>query len=465
MFCPAVSSAPVASIRHNPAPDPVPSPLPGPWDSRSPLACLWDGDRGVGAIARPLAVFRVESTQGHPTSSWLVPARGDPLPPPIALSHDPLLDLDRFLTWGQAQSRGGWIGFFSYDLGRFLEPAAERGPPPRATPDRPWPLIELHRVQALTPVGLPPPPPPGSFRLGALRSTTGQLAYLAAVERVLRHIRDGDVYQANIAHRLSASFRGEPRALFAGLIRAAAPWHGAYMELAPEPGTGIRPFICSASPELFLEIQGERIRTRPMKGTRAGASDPDTLAGSDKERAELTMIVDLMRNDLGRLCRPGSIAVETPRVIERHGLVAALWQATATVSGRLEHGTPFSRILAAAFPPGSVTGAPKIRAMQIIDALEPVRRGPYCGSIGWIGDDGSVRLNVAIRTALVRGTAGPDGIAGELDYSIGAGIVADSDPQAEWEETLAKAGTLRALAWPQSSGRQPGPADLAAASR
>jgi para-aminobenzoate synthetase component 1 len=222
------------------------------------------------------------------------------------------------------------------------------------------------------------------------------------------------------------------------------------------------------SPELFLEFDAatRRVTTRPMKGTRPGNADPAELEASPKDRAELNMIIDLMRNDLGRVCRFGSVRVESVRTIEGHGQSSpphlltcspaheppsrnrspALWQATGTVTGELHEGLDACDLLGAAFPPGSVTGAPKIRAMQIIDELEPVARGPYCGCIGWIGDDGSAAFSVAIRTALITGTAGdrsPDWIEdGVLDYSVGAGIVADSDPESEWRETLDKAGVL-----------------------
>jgi para-aminobenzoate synthetase component 1 len=172
------------------------------------------------------------------------------------------------------------------------------------------------------------------------------------------------------------------------------------------------------------------------------------------------MIVDLMRNDLGRVCDFGSVRVETPRQIETHGGPRrGVLQATAAVSGTLRPGLTIADVLATAFPGGSVTGAPKIRAMQIIDELEPIQRGPYCGCFGWIGDDGAAAFNILIRTALLTGTpAGPATAPastladGTLDYSIGAGIVADSDPEAEWEETLAKAGILRGLQEPTPAG-------------
>jgi para-aminobenzoate synthetase component 1 len=184
-----------------------------------------------------------------------------------------------------------------------------------------------------------------------------------------------------------------------------------------------------------------------MKGTRPASVDVRELMDSPKDRAELDMITDLMRNDLGRISDLRTVRVDARREIELHGAPGAgLWQATATVSGLVRDSATFGHILAATFPAGSVTGAPKIRAMQIIDELEPVRRGPYCGGLGWIGDDGAAVMNVAIRTALISGRSdGHAGIEGTLDYSVGAGIVAESEPEAEWDETLAKAGVLAAL--------------------
>jgi para-aminobenzoate synthetase component 1 len=177
-----------------------------------------------------------------------------------------------------------------------------------------------------------------------------------------------------------------------------------------------------------------------MKGTRPAGGDEAELASAEKDRAELNMIVDLMRNDLGRVCRFGSVRVEEPRAIERHGPVL---QATATVSGRVRGGLDLADVLGAGFPPGSVTGTPKIRAMQIIGELEGGPRGPYCGCIGLIDRGGRARLNVAIRTALL--TEVGTGVW-DLEFPVGAGIVADSDPEAEWRETLDKAGVLTGVA-------------------
>lgn len=274
-----------------------------------------------------------------------------------------------------------------------------------------------------------------------------QRRYINAVRAALARIDAGDVYQVNLAHRLTASLSGSPRALARAWFAAATPRYPAYADLPDRT-------LISASPELFLHIDATtaRARTRPMKGTRPRSRAEDAasaeLRASEKENAELNMIVDLMRNDLGRLSIPGSVVVERPRDIEAHGSAHAggVLQATATVASTLEPGTSLERVLASTFPPGSVTGAPKISAMRIIAELETASREQYCGCMGLLLPDGSATLSVAIRTAILpsepaAAVAGPR----VLHYSVGAGIVADSEPHTEWAETLVKAATLRSL--------------------
>jgi len=258
------------------------------------------------------------------------------------------------------------------------------------------------------------------------------------------------------------------------MLAIAEPWYGGYVE-SPDR----RRSVLSISPELFLEVDpvSRRVVTRPIKGTLPADHSPEQLRNSDKDRAELVMIVDLMRNDLGRLCEFGSVRVEQAQRIERHGGAgvhsgSGVLHGVATVTGTLRAGTTLADLLAATFPAGSVTGAPKIRAMEIIDELEPVRRGPYCGTLGFIGEDGRCCFNVGIRTASImsgtssgagvtplhrpdacvtdsqsRTTASPvrgsDHVIGTVDYSVGAGIVADSEPKSEWRETEAKAAGFR----------------------
>ncbi|MCU0688270.1 MAG: anthranilate synthase component I family protein [Phycisphaerales bacterium] len=343
---------------------------------------------------------------------------------------------------------GGWIFVLDYEHAEVFDPAVRcvsRDEHP-TQPTAAWIRYEAESV-------LTPAPPDRhaaharasdhSFHLGPLHSITGPDAFQASVHRALGHISAGDVYQINLTHRLEGAFSGSARALGMALVRRAKPWFGAYVELPADPRTGAPArVIASASPELFLTIDpatdahGPIITTRPMKGTRADLRLRDDLHASEKERAELTMIIDLMRNDLGRVCQPGSVHVPALRTIEAHA-AGTILQATGTVRGTLRPDITLMDVLRATFPPGSITGAPKIRAMQIIRALEPVARGPYCGVIGWVTDDGHAAMSVAIRTAVIE--------RGRLHYGVGAGIVADSDPAAEWEETLAKAAIIRDL--------------------
>lgn len=291
-----------------------------------------------------------------------------------------------------------------------------------------------------------------SCTLGPIQGLDRQAAYTEAVRRVVALINVGDAFQVNLAHRPSAAFAGSTRALASRLCASLAPWHGCYIETQHASPDDIAAVV-SMSPELFLQVAPDgRVRTRPMKGTRPGSASADELALAPKDRAELAMIVDLMRNDLGRVCKFGSVRVTQERVIEPHGGTPsqpAVWQGVATVEGMLRDGLTRQDLIRAAFPPGSVTGAPKVRAMQIIDELEKslgfagahARRGPYCGACGFIGDDGSMILSVAIRTAIVTGKSTAPGVveSGEASYPVGAGIVADSDPISEWRETLDKA--------------------------
>jgi para-aminobenzoate synthetase component I len=442
------------------------------WPENRPLTAVVWGATGWSYFAEPVAVFRCRLCKGSFISEWVDPLAGCSVEPPVALVGRPLEDLEGVLSWareGRGPCRsgpfaGGWIGYFAYELGHAIEPASRVG---AAKMDEGWPLIELHycpegfvvdhATGAAVWVGDAGRRPSldgagdGEAEAGLADSAANEQGYMASVARIIEHIRAGDAYQVNLAHRLSGRFSGRMRSAFGAMAREARPWYGAYIEPAPEVEGGERRGVLSMSPELFLDIEprqsGEvRITTRPMKGTRPGSGDARELRDCEKDRAELTMIVDLMRNDLGRVCRAGSVRVTEPRRIERHGPArGGVLQATATVEGVLRDGVGMADVLRATFPPGSVTGAPKIRAMQIIDELEPVQRGPYCGAIGWIGFDGRVSLNVGIRTALVRGRAGgarDEVLEGELSYSVGAGIVADSDPGCEWRETLDKAGML-----------------------
>ena len=301
----------------------------------------------------------------------------------------------------------------------------------------------------------------GGFDIGRLESTWGREGYVRAVSAALEHIAAGDIYQINLTHQLQGTFSGSSRHLFAAMARRAGPWFGGYLE-SPDHARGddqthhVRRAMCALSPELFIELNGRgTVSTRPMKGTSAAAVPGAAagLAASDKERAELTMIIDLMRNDLGRICTPGSIRVTGGRTIEHHA--GTLLQATATVSGELRKGRSLADVIQATFPGGSITGAPKVAAMRLIGELEPAVRGPYCGCFGYIDERGAACLAMTIRTALVQcnvldATTSRGGVdafdSGTLVFPVGAGIVADSQPDAEWEETLLKAATITSLA-------------------
>lgn len=256
--------------------------------------------------------------------------------------------------------------------------------------------------------------------------------YRSAVERVREHIARGEVYQANICRVLRAPVGADADivALHAALQRGNPAPYGGVLRL-PELGV----HIASASPELYLGRHGTSIESRPIKGT--GATAADLLP---KDEAENVMIVDLVRNDLGRVCRTGSVTVPGLLVVEPHpGLVHLV----STVAGDLVAGCGWPQLLAATFPPGSVTGAPKVAALRIIGALEQGPRGPYCGAFGWVdADRAEAELAVAIRTFWTEG----EGAERVLAFGTGAGITWASDPQAEWAETELKAARLLAVA-------------------
>jgi len=269
-------------------------------------------------------------------------------------------------------------------------------------------------------VGFPAP--------GSPASSITRARFLDSVRQALEYIRLGHIYQVNLAQRWSHPFAGDPWQLFATLSG-----------ISPAPFAGYQRWedgaIISSSPEQFLRLSGRSITTRPIKGTRPRSTDPDEdarlsyeLQTSEKERAELVMITDLLRNDLGRVCEFGSVRVPDLLRLERFSHVQHL---VSTVTGELRADVQHVEALAASFPGGSITGAPKVRALQIIDELEPISRGPYTGSLGYIGFNRESQLNILIRTALV--------CRGQVHYHAGAGIVADSDPDAEYEETLLKA--------------------------
>ncbi|MCI0499705.1 MAG: anthranilate synthase component I family protein [Planctomycetales bacterium] len=368
---------------------------------------------------------------------------------------------------------GGWIGFFGYELGRFIEAL-----PGKAADDLEIPVIRLafydkailhHHASHesfLMALDCQPQRQTVQEKMASLKTWLGEAEtaglmcpdgagmeqvhmeafdcnmtraqYMDAIARTKCCIAEGDTYQINFSQRFATDFYGQPADLFQRLNRRNPSPYAAY--LAWEDGAAV-----SASPELFLNVSGQTIVTKPIKGTRP--RDPrlpdeafpnrrhfNDLVQSEKDQAELAMIVDLERNDLARLCVPGTRQVTCARAIEAFPTV---YHAVATVEGQLASPPEPQRvidILKAAFPGGSITGAPKIRSMEIIDELEPTARGIYTGSIGWIGINFDLCWNIAIRTAVIRRQ--------KAYVQVGGGIVADSDPQVEWEETLTKAYAL-----------------------
>ncbi len=252
--------------------------------------------------------------------------------------------------------------------------------------------------------------------------------FIAKVNRAQEYIRSGDIYQVNLSQRLAAPSAGSGWEFFQKLSEASPAPFAAFLDCGDFQ-------IASSSPEQFLHMSGWHVRTRPIKGTRPRSADPTRdaqltyeLQTSAKEMAELVMITDLLRNDLGKVCEFGSVQVPELVRLERFAQVQHL---VSTIEGRLRSDQTHSAAFASCFPGGSVTGAPKFRAMEIIDELEPNARGPYTGALGYLGFNRESQLSITIRTAICR--------QGLVHFNVGAGIVADSNPEAEYEETLAKA--------------------------
>jgi len=368
--------------------------------------------------------------------------------------------------------RGGWVGYFGYELGRYIERLPET-----TIDDLQMPLIRLcfydklicydHIEQTCWLIVLQLPddvekpeeklaaleklpaksqgillPQPRSADIenidfSRIRCNIDKDYYLKTIEKIKRYIYDGDVYQINFSQRFECDYNARPIDLYHWQNHYNPSGYAAYID-------GGSFHIVSASPEMFITIADGVISTKPIKGTRPRVSDAgkgkqinaknfDELVNSEKEQAELNMIIDLERNDVARICKPGTRKVIQPRTIESYPTV---FHAVATVAGQLRKEISFCDILEAMFPGGSITGAPKIRSMEIIDETEPTARGVYTGSIGFIGIDGSACLNIAIRTIIITGE--------KALAQTGGGIVADSDPEAEWDETITKARALLA---------------------
>ena len=350
---------------------------------------------------------------------------------------------------------GGLIGYLSYDFGRRLEALPEQSVDDLGLEDArfglyAWALISDHQRRTSALLYHPSLPQAERERLQALfeaphgenltpfrltrpfQADLDQNSYRQAIERIQRYILAGDCYQVNFAQRFQAPCAGDPWAAYQALRQAC-----------PTPFSGFQSLgggdaIVSLSPERFLKVSAGQVETRPIKGTRRRGNDPDDdqaqaqdLLASRKDRAENLMIVDLLRNDLGRSCRIGSVRVPELFALESYPNVHHL---VSCVTAELAPGKDALDLIAGSFPGGSITGAPKIRAMQIIDELEPTRRGLYCGSLLYLDVRGEMDSSIAIRSLLVK-----DGV---VSCWGGGGIVADSNWQAEYQESITKVKVL-----------------------
>ncbi|MGJ8652248.1 MAG: aminodeoxychorismate synthase component I [Opitutaceae bacterium] len=355
---------------------------------------------------------------------------------------------------------GGAVGFISYDYGRQIEAIAESTEDDRSVPDLWFGLYDgiaafNHEtgVLHLLALGIRASESAVIDELQAIvageRMPTGESsaqtpvfgewvwnmsreAFEEKVDKVRDYIASGDIYQVNLSQRARCPFEGDSLELFQALRQGNPSPYGAFINAGDLQ-------IISTSPEQFLRKRGRSVETRPIKGTRPRGATPEedlqnaaALRASEKERAELLMIVDLERNDLGRVAEFGSVRVENLYHLEHYKRVM---HQTAQVKALLA--TPYDVFdcIRALFPGGSITGAPKVRAMEVIEELEPTRRGVYCGSVGYIGFDGDAELNIAIRSLQVKN--------GYVDYQVGGGIVWDSDPASEYQETLDKGRAIR----------------------
>ena len=348
---------------------------------------------------------------------------------------------------------GGALGYFSYDLGRELEQLPEHSSKDLGLPDAgigiyDWAIIVDHQRQQSLLLSQPSASPErlqhikallqqghsqaSSFALsGPFQSNMDYPQYQQAFARCQHYIHAGDCYQINLAQRFSAPFHGDSWPAYLALRRVAAAPYSAYLNCADHS-------ILSVSPEQFLQLQAGRVSTAPIKGTapRGQCEQQDRqlalqLQASRKDQAENLMIVDLLRNDLGKACRPGSIQVDKLFELQSFETVHHL---VSTISGQLYADKTAVGLLADCFPGGSITGAPKVRAMEIIEELEPHRRSLYCGSIGYISVDGQMETNIAIRSLVADGE--------RIHCWAGGGIVADSTCEGEYQESLNKVGKL-----------------------
>lgn len=433
-------------------------------------SAILESGTGFGELGRyglyaafPRATFTIIGDQWKLDGDW-------PLEHPKP-THGPFAALRALLAQTRRPAmphgsifQGGWIGLFGYDLAPLIERLPQRHTRNSRVPDLSisyydtfaihdeWSSqISLHATdmggatasdaadrlcrleEALS--SQPVDQDADSLRCGPLESDFTPDEYCHAVARVIEYLRAGDIFQANLSQEFSAPFQGRIEHLFERAMRMSPSPFGALIR-----GDGWD--IVSTSPERFLLADADgTVETRPIKGTRPRGRDPihdlllkEELSLSEKDAAELTMIVDLERNDLGRVCQYGSVRVQEHRRIESY---ANVHHSVSTVRGQLRPECDLVDLFLATFPGGSITGAPKIRAMEIIDELERGRRGAYTGAIGYISDHGRMDLNIAIRTIVRDGD--------RVSYRVGGGIVIDSDPLTEYRETLVKGQQIRRI--------------------
>jgi len=352
---------------------------------------------------------------------------------------------------------GGALGYFAYDLGRRFESLPELAEDDIRIPEMAvgiynWALVYDHHHQQATLVSCGPQAEQVQaqmeqwltrlkiaeqkpFRLtGSWQANLTKQQYAERFDRVQHYLRSGDCYQINLTQRFAAAYQGDEWQAYCRLREANRAPFSAFLRLPDHA-------ILSISPERFLSVSDRQVQTKPIKGTRPRHADPDLdsaaareLADSPKDRAENLMIVDLLRNDIGRVSRPGSVAVPELFAIESFPAVHHL---VSTITSELSADTSAHDLLRVCFPGGSITGAPKIRAMEIIEELEPQRRTLYCGSIGYISQNGNMDTSITIRTLVAK--------AGVLYCWAGGGIVADSNMEAEYQESFDKLGKILPL--------------------
>ncbi|MFV1921395.1 MAG: aminodeoxychorismate synthase component I [Methylotenera sp.] len=355
---------------------------------------------------------------------------------------------------------GGALGYFSYDLGRRIEVISDKNTP-ESIPEMmlgiyDWAVVVDHSKQktVLISHGMTEQTKENWQDICRLFDAThldlessfvttsdtvsnfSKEQYIEAFNQIKRYIRAGDCYQVNLAQRFTAKVKGDGWIAYKKLRRISPAPFMAFMQLPHRDGNSFQ--VLSNSPERFIQVIGNHVETRPIKGTRPRAkttaedlANANELQVSIKDQAENLMIVDLLRNDIGKTCETGSVKVEKLFQLQSFANVHHL---VSIVTAKLKQNSTVIDVLKGCFPGGSITGAPKVRAMEIIEELEPNRRGVYCGAIGYIGFDGKMDTNIAIRTAVIS--------EGNLSYYAGGGIVADSDGTKEYLETLDKASTM-----------------------